>query len=78
MQLSFIVHGVNATFVSRDVQYGNQTVRAEVPATVVELVSEDGSMSQTVQFVAESEEDVRATFVVGQPVYLTYSAQAPE
>lgn len=69
--IRYTVHSVAQSEISVDATVAGQVVTAKVPATVVEMISEDGSMGHTFRFTGDASE-----FVEGQAVDVTFTVAA--
>lgn len=80
MDFAYQVHRVNRTSIETDVTIniggGEQTVKAQVPAVEMELVSLEGQGTTVVRFVGEQATDAAKTFSQGQNVTVTVAAAA--
>jgi hypothetical protein len=73
IDLRFTVHSVGpGRFPARATVAGRE-VDVEVPGVIVELVSADGSMSQTLRLLPEDPEVAAEIFAVGEEVVATYT-----
>jgi hypothetical protein len=69
MKLKYTVAGVTQDQVEVDAVVAGQTIRAKIPAWIVEMVSEDGSMGHTFRFTGEFDAEA---YVVGAEVEVSF------
>lgn len=77
MKFSYRVHSVTTDDVELDVENVGKTLRVKAPALVIELVSDDGSMSHTIRKVGASDKDADG-FVAGATVNATFTVAKGE
>lgn len=73
VQLRLMVHSCVAGEFAAKAEVAGAERDVKVPGLIVELVSADGSMSQTVRVVPDKPEDAAEVFAVGEEVLVTYS-----
>ena len=72
MQISYKVHGAARSTTEREVKLGDQTVTAQVPCLVVELVGDAGCHSFTL--IPPDLAAAEALFAPDAPIRVTFEA----
>lgn len=72
MKFTYKVHSAVTDEVALDVEANGQTLSVKAPALVIELVSEDGTMSHTLRVIGASDKDAEG-FVVGATIVGTFT-----
>lgn len=73
--MRFEVHSCTEEPINVTADFNGQPITAQVPGLTVELVSDDGRMSQTLRFIPADIEADKARFAVGGVVVATYEKE---
>lgn len=72
VQIKYTVHSCSRAAIEHEVEINGATMTATVPGLIVELVSEDGSMTHTLRLLPNDIEHAESEFAVGNTVQGTF------
>jgi len=71
MQITYFVHSVVPAAFQAEVQYNGVSTLATISGLIVELVSEDGSMSRTIKVPPQFVEEATALYIKDSKIITT-------